>query len=543
MSLSDVVTSVSKTLDVRRKNQQYVNDPVRWCEEYLGIKLWRAQREILESIRDNRNTAVAAGHGVGKSFVAGIAAAWWVDVHPVAETFVASTAPSVDQVSILWDNIRRVHGLAAQRFKEGIVDHKLPGYVTGDNKWKLDDGTLLGQGRRPPEQKSDVAFQGRHADYLFAIGDEAVGLSAGFLNALGVIATGQWNRQLLIANPTDPGSAMAKIWDREDSNWIRMHISVMESPRIKPEPGFDPDKDAPGLSGWEFVEWAKEEYGGEEDPRYIARVLGEWAWDAGNTIYNAEDLASARNTFVRPYSDAPTETGWDIARMGTDATVGYILRRGEVWSTDPETGKPLEATGVEGLQIRRRDKWTKAPLVGTNPANPGSANRIHEITLGDGTEIVKVDASGIGSGVIDGLTELNHGEYVVIEVFGGASSSDSRAYRNMRAEQFFVLKSDMNRGQLDLDPQDVELFDELAGIQFELMDGGVIKVEGKDTIRKSGRKSPDHADGLWYARLDVRGLLNMEPVGTVHAVNRSDIAQIDDFQDQIRGAGMPMYWR
>jgi hypothetical protein len=539
LSLVDVANGVESVLEVRRKNQQYTHDPVKWTEEYLGIKLWRAQREILESIRDNRNTAVAAGHGVGKSFVAGIAAAWWVDVHPHSETFVASTAPSVDQVAILWDNIRRVHSLAAQRFKDGIVDHPLPGYITGDNKWKLDDGTLLGQGRRPPEQKSDVAFQGRHADYLFAIGDEAVGLSAGFLNALGVIATGQWNRQLLIANPTDPGSAMAKIWDREDSNWIRMHISVMESPRIEPEEGFDPDVDAPGLSGWEFVDWAVEEYGGKDDPRYIARVLGQWAWDAGNTIFTAEDLTSARNTFVRPFSDSETETGWDIARMGSDATVGYILRRGEVWNTDPETGKPTESTGRVGLHIRRRNKWTKAPLVGTDPSNLGSANRIHDITVGDGTRIVKVDASGIGSGVIDGLNELNSGQYVVIEVFGGAASSDSRAYRNMRAEQFFLLKKDMAKGELDLDPEDTELFDELAGIQYELMDGGVIKVEGKDTIRKSGRKSPDHADGVWYARLDVSNVLGLDPVGTVKVQEYDELPDWG-FHQHLVGAGRPM---
>lgn len=541
MSLAFVAEEVSKRLEVRILNRLYVDDPVRWCEDYLGIKLWRAQREILESIRDNRNTAVAAGHGIGKSFVAGIAAAWWVDVHPPSETFVASTAPSVDQVSILWDNIRRVHGLAAQRYKAGLVDHPLPGYVTGDNKWKLEDGTLLGQGRRPPEQKSDVAFQGRHADYLFAIGDEAVGLSPGFLNALGVIATGQWNRQLLIANPTDPGSAMAKIWDREDPNWVRMHISVMDSPRIKPEPGFDPDQDAPGLSGWEFVEWARAEYGGEDDPRYLARVLGEWAWDAGNTIFTAEDLASARNTVVIPDPSGETETGWDIARMGSDATVGYILRRGEVWTTDPETGKPVEGTGVEGFHIRRRAKWVKAPLFGDDPANPGSANRIHDITLGDGTQIVKVDASGIGSGVIDGLTQLNpENRYVIVEVFGGAKSSDPRAYRNMRAEQFFQLKSDMNRNILDLDPEDVELFDELAGIQYELMDGGVIKVEGKDAIRKSGRKSPDHADGLWYARLDVRDLLGTLPEGTILSRDRETIPDWG-FQEYARRAGQPIW--
>ena len=173
-NLVDVTDRVTGEIHKIVKSKRYREDPALWSKEYLGIDLWSKQREISESVRDNHNTAVAAGHGVGKSFVASIIAAWWADVHPVGETFIASTAPSVDQIAIIWDGIRRVHGLAKQRYEDGIVDHPLPGYITGDNKWKLPDGTLLGQGRKPPDNKSDVAFQGQHARYLLAIGDEAV---------------------------------------------------------------------------------------------------------------------------------------------------------------------------------------------------------------------------------------------------------------------------------------------------------------------------------------------------------------------------------
>lgn len=441
------------------------------------------------------------------TFCAAVAVAWWIDTHPPEETFVASTAPSVDQVALLWDNLRRMHGTSLARYKEGLVDHPLPGYITGDNKWKLADGSLLGQGRKPPDNKSDVAFQGRHATYLFAIGDEAVGLSAGYLEALGNIATAEHNRELLLANPTDPGCAMAKLWDEKITGWNRMHISVFDSPLVTLEEGFD-STIATGMSGWDYINDKKEEWG-EDDPRYIARVLGQWAFDAGNTIYTAEELANAKNTVVLPYDYLRPELGWDIARKGADATVGYSCVKGEVWETDPETGKPVKATGRDGWRIRRRAKWYKAPLVGNDPVNKSTAQRIHDIAIGDGTQVLKLDASGIGIAVVDGLVPLNEaGTYTVIEVFGGAAASDKRAYMNMRAEQFFEMKKAMAHMNLDLDPKDEELFDELSGIQFENTDKGPIKVESKETIRKNGRKSPDHADGAWYAFLDVEYLFD-----------------------------------
>lgn len=49
---------------LRRKD--YVNHPVEWVQEQLGEVLWSKQRDILESVRDNRRTAVKSCHDVGK---------------------------------------------------------------------------------------------------------------------------------------------------------------------------------------------------------------------------------------------------------------------------------------------------------------------------------------------------------------------------------------------------------------------------------------------------------------------------------------------
>lgn len=490
----------------RQRSQSWATDPVLWAHDYLGVRLWSKQKEILYSIRDNRNTAVAAGHGVGKSFVAAIAMAWWVDVHPPTETFVASTAPFQDQITaILWNNLRGLYLKAKQRFDKGLVDHPLPGYVTGDNKIKLENGLMLGQGRKPPDSKTDSGYQGLHAKYLLAIGDEAAGLSEDMINALGNITTGAENRVLLIANPTDPNSAMAQIWKKELSDWNRMHISVWDAPPITGESGF-PEDVLGGMSGMDYVNGMKERWG-EEDAHYITRVLGQWAFESGNNLFSEADLARAVNTVVVPDPTPFIHFGCDIARMGPDSTYVYSYVEGEVWECDPETNKPIKPSGERGGQLRFVTTWSKAPLVSKDPSNLGSAERIHTAALANGTSVVAVDASGLGVGAIDGLKNLNEGEYVIVEVYGSAPPTDKRAYTNIRAEQYFRMKQMMHAGLLDIDSSDESLLEEFRGIVYEYSRNGQIKMESKDDMKRRGAKSPDRADAAWYACYDVDALL------------------------------------
>lgn len=538
---SEIAQGVSRHVESTAKKSQYVNDPVLWAREILGVELWRAQRMILESVRDNRNTAVAAGHGVGKSYVSAIAMLWWVDVHPIDQVFVASTAPFQDQITaILWNNMRILHAKAKQRYDEGLIDHKLPGYITGDNKWKTDEGIMIGSGRKPPTGVGEQSgYQGLHATYLLAVGDEAAGLSKDMIDALGNITTGKNNRRLLIANPTDPNSEMAKIWSKNLASWTRLEISVFDSPLVTPDPEFDSSK-ADGLSGWDYINTKKDEWG-EDDPRYISRVLGQWAFEAGNTVYTEAELALAGNTYVLPDPGSLPEFGVDIARMGSDASVIYEAIEGDVWTTDPETNEPVQVSGKRGLKIRKLKRWTKAPLVGSNPENLGSAERVHEAALAGGAFAVKVDASGIGSGVVDGLAMLNDGQYHVIEIFGSAAPSDKRAYVNMRAEQYFELKRRMNAGEIDLDATDEDLLDEMRGIVYEHSERGPIKIESKDSMKKRGKKSPDNADAVWYAAVDVKALLDpnyLEPGDVVR--KEPDELIYEDFRSlALYGPGLP----
>ena len=105
-------------LEERRAKMRYFNDPVLWANDYLGIKPWSKQGEVAMSLVDHKNVLVKAGHGVGKSWLAGLLICWWVDTRwdLPGGCFVVSTAPSTKQINaIVWREVRRFYNLAKQR--------------------------------------------------------------------------------------------------------------------------------------------------------------------------------------------------------------------------------------------------------------------------------------------------------------------------------------------------------------------------------------------------------------------------------------------
>jgi hypothetical protein len=109
------------------KPDPYLNDPARWVNDKLGEYLWSKQVEIMESVRDNRRTAVRSCHGPGKSYTASRVACWWNDVHPLGSAFLVTTAPSWAQVeAILWREIRRAHRIGGLR-----------GRISLDCEWRM----------------------------------------------------------------------------------------------------------------------------------------------------------------------------------------------------------------------------------------------------------------------------------------------------------------------------------------------------------------------------------------------------------------------
>ena len=469
------------------RSESYMHNPAAWARDVANVTLWSRQREVAQSVVDNKNVAVKAGHGVGKSLLAAVLICWWIDTR-YPNAFVASTAPSNAQISaILWREIRKLKDSIDKRHTEyrklkakgasteGLPDHSLPGYITAQNEWKVDGGTLIGFGRKPPDQKTDDAFQGIHDAHVLAIGDEAVGLTEEMIDALGNITSNQNSRRLLIANPTNPASYFGKLFRNPSGAWAFHTISVLDSPNFTDEKDELPPEVLERLTGPDYVEDKRREYG-EGSPRYLSRVLGEFAYDLGDTLIKTEDIYKAVDTAIVPMSDDPVILGVDVARFGKDASVIYKFQAGQL------------------RYYGHRPDETRVTEV---------ANWAHRAAVDTGATEVRVDSHGVGGGVVDILVGMPDRKYTVISMNSNGTPSDRRQWHNNRAYWWDEFRRNVRDGNIDIDKEDVEfekLHDEFTMVEYKFSSSsGGLLIESKDDMRKRGVKSPDFADAAIYA--------------------------------------------
>ena len=429
----------------------------------------------------------------GNSFVpthnselAALLICWWIDTR-YPEAFVVSTAPSQAQISsILWRSIRKIKNAIEKSHTEylrrkaqglstdGYVDHVLPGYITAQNEWKDPKGGLIGFGRKPPDEKTEDAVQGIHARYVLAVGDEAVGLQESMIDALGNITSNQDSRRLLIANPTNPASYFGKLFKTNTGAWTFHTISVLDSPNFTDEAAEMSADALAKLTGPSYVEDKKLEYG-EDSPRYRSRVLGEFAYDLGDTLIKTEDVGRAIDTNLVPMSDDPVILGVDVARFGKDSSVIYKYQAGQVRYVDH---KPDETRVTE------------------------VANWVHRAAIDTNATEVRVDGHGVGGGVVDLLVAMVGRRYTVISMNSNGTPQDRKQWHNNRAYWWDEFRRNLRAGELDLDP-DCEFYeklhDELTMVEYKFSpSSGGLLIESKDEMKKRGVKSPDFADAAIY---------------------------------------------
>lgn len=447
----------------------YVEDPVGWVNDRLGEHVWSKQAEIMESVRDNRRTAVPSCHSAGKSFIAARIAAHWIETHPPGESFVVTSAPTGPQVkAILWKEIGRAHAHG------GLVGR------TNQTEWWLkppqSKEELVAYGRKPADY-DEAAFQGIHARYVLVILDEACGMPTNLFDAGDTLISNENSRMLAIGNPDDPVTEFAEVC-KPGSGWSVIPISVFDTPNFTGE-------EVPGHIRELLVSrlWQEEKLRkwGADNPMYIAKVLGEFPEVTAGGLISIKWIKEAQERELKP--TRPVELGVDVGG-GTDRNV-IACRRGPVVriverNHDPDTMRSL---GRVMQQIRE----TKA------------------------TE-TKIDAIGIGAGMCNRANEIAHdttettnvreraGTIVPVKV--GMPANEGEDYKNLRAEGYWNLRERFREGNIDIDPNDEDLVAQLVDLRTVPNSTGKIQIESKEQMKKRRKASPDEADAVMLAFLD-----------------------------------------
>lgn len=463
--MSNFIEFALEELHQKSKNEVYVNDPVLWAKEVLNINLWSKQRELVSSVVNNKKTAVKACHAAGKSFSMAILACWWVSTRADKDAIVVSTAPTYEQVNkILWEAIRKNH-----------ASFNLIGKVTQDDEWKLDDGTVVGFGRKPADTNIH-GFQGIHRPGgVLALLDEGCGLNMNIFTAVEAITTGELDRIVTVGNPDDANTEFGRIFLKDDPSWNKITIAARDTPNFTGEEGI-PAVAKKSLIGVDWVEDKKAAWG-EGSPRWMSKIDGEFSTETSSTLFTIADINKGTSTELDIPEDAYCVLGVDVARMGEDETVVYSNTNGVV---------------------RLEGKWSKKDTIET-------AEAVDDIARRCSAAEVRVDGAGLGVGVVDYLSKrLADGSYSVISLVGNTSSPDLQQWANARAYWWDTARKKMGSGELDISFEDTQLHDELLSVQYHFRNPrNALQVEKKEDLRLRTGKSPDYADAFIYAVTDL----------------------------------------
>jgi hypothetical protein len=447
-------------------------DLVRSAED-LGVFLWSKQQEIVRSVQHNRRTAVKSCHDSGKSFTAAVVAGLWIKSHLPGDAFVISTAPRWPQVRmILWREINRLHS-----------KYDLPGTVNQTEWWI--GGEAVGFGRKPSDY-DDTGFQGIHAPYPLVIVDEAGGIPASLWTSVEAVLTNEDARILAIGNPDVSGTPFEEMF-APGSQWETITIRAEDTPNFTGE--VVPDNVARSLLSRRWVEDQRVAWG-EDDPRWIAKVMAEFPkdhadgvvpWSALNACMEVKDDDPTPADY--PDLFAPVALGVDVGGGGDDTVVRE--RRG----------------------IRAGREWAAK-----TPDSEQAAVLVLKALRETGATVVNIDSIGVGFGIVglvrSGIRQddtLRHAGIVVnpVNVAESPTTPEARKrFDKLRDELWWVIGRELAvaRGYL-LDSMEAkdETVRELIAPKWSLNLAGKIKVEAKDETKKRIGRSPDHADAFLLA--------------------------------------------
>lgn len=484
--------------------------PDLFCRVALGFKPWQFQRSVLDSVRDNRETAVRSCHDIGKTRLAGAVVLWWVTCYP--GSVAITTATTLRQVrDLLWKEIRALH-------RDSRINLGPP---PGVLRWEIRPDWFA-EGFTAPAN-DETRYQGFHAESGRVLGviDEAAGVPAAAFTGFSAVLSQQAAKLLYIGNATWGGGEFGrknKILPRrsvhacsafDTPNFTTFGITLEDIRSGEWREKVREPLPAPFLVS---PEWVAERHAdwGESDPRWWGRVLGEFPRDDDNALVPLSWVEAAQDRFPEVEASEREREAWqgkrerdrplgwgtkvrigtDVARGGEDSTWhAFAHERGISALVRGRGGRDTMATAGE-VMVYVREQRTKD----RTPTN------------------VNIDADGVGAGVYDRLAEEQRTDVrgplsgvVLGEVRGGQTAHQPRDFVNRRSELLWALREAMNPANpkaIAIPPLPA-LVTQATSLRWRLDSKGRVAVETKDEYKaRTKQGSPDELDACAYALAD-----------------------------------------
>lgn len=439
--------------------------PALFAKEVLGAtpteQQWEASREIVRK----RRVSIRSGHGTGKSTFMAWAVLWFLTCYFPAK--VPCTAPTGHQLSdVLWSEIAKWHRKMGERFP-ALADAFERSSEQFYMKAAPEESFAVARTSRPERPE---ALQGFHSEHILFLIDEASGVADNvFEVAEGALST-DGAFVLMAANPTRQSGYFFDSHHKMRGAWAALHWDGEASPNVSRT----------------YVANMEKKYG-RQSPVFKVRVKGDFV-DAPDGVISLELCEAAKRREVALNAAAPVVWGVDVARFGDDSSA--LAKRKGNHQLEPVK----EWWGKDTMQLSGliKAEWDATP----HNLRPAAIN---------------VDVIGIGAGVVDRLKELN------LPVVG-VNVAESPAVNDKADRQFNRLRDELWwKSREWLEAMDCRLCDddetvaELTVPTYSVLSNGLIKVEGKDEMKKRGVKSPNRADA-WNLTFAETRVVQQQPI-------------------------------
>jgi hypothetical protein len=394
------------------------------------------QQQALDALATNQRLAVASGHGVGKTALTSWLIHWFMSTRPDPQVVVtANTKNQLD--SKTWRELAKWNQRAinGEWFQHSATRFSLK---EAPDTWFAS--------AIPWTENNSEAFAGTHEAHVLNLFDEASSIPDVIWDVVEGSMTTPGAKWAAFGNPTRNTGRFKECWGRFRHRWVTMQVDSRTAAQA----------DKKQIQAW------IDDYGLDSDFVKV-RVLGEFPSQSSNQFISQADVDACSSYKAEGYKAMPKILAADIARFGDDQTV-LCKRQGRLVP-------PLRAW--RGLDLMRTSDLIMEEIDAYHP---------------DG---VIVDETGIGSGVVDRLRQMN---YQVTGFNGGESPKDKETYKNRRVEIWGLMR-DALKGRIEL-PDDAELRQDLIGPEYSFTPTQQLLLERKEDMKKRGLASPDRGDAL-----------------------------------------------
>ncbi|HEY0110594.1 MAG TPA: hypothetical protein VGB67_13235, partial [Fibrella sp.] len=196
----------------------YLKHPTEFAKDVFGILPWSMQVSILESVFDNKYTAVKTCNAIGKSFIAAVIVVTFLMLFP--GSIVVTTAPTWRQVTdVLWREIATT--IKKAKFKLTDAEVNQAG-LSLDTNW-----FAVGLSTSKPEN-----FFGYHAENILVVVDEAGGVDEQIFKGVAAITPNAGAKVLLIGNPTNPSGTFFNAFNTPEMGYTCFTVSAFDTPNF-----------------------------------------------------------------------------------------------------------------------------------------------------------------------------------------------------------------------------------------------------------------------------------------------------------------------